>query len=139
MFFYGPDDDNSEGRPRSTYLITALAGIVVMLLLGLLLFARSAGSAGMLIVMIVIGLVVLAVVATLGSLLYQMRGGDTLTKAKRKNVDMFALIDRLVDDLDADEAAYLRQRLDAIERRETAESLEALLDDHDDQESRRRS
>ena len=136
MFFDGPDDDNSEGRPRSTYLITALAGIVVMLLLGLLLFARSAGSAG---ILLVIGVVTLAVVATIGSLLYQRGEGDTRSKAKRKNVDMFSLIDRLVDDLDADEAAYLRQRLDAIERRETAESLGALLDNRDDQEARRRS
>lgn len=56
------------------------------------------------------------------------------TKAKRglDGADMYTLIDRMVDDLDDDEAEYLRRRLDdrerGLQRQETEQSLADLLD-----------
>ncbi|MCB9454038.1 MAG: hypothetical protein H6672_21605 [Anaerolineaceae bacterium] len=58
-------------------------------------------------------------------------------KAKRglDGLDMYALIDRMVDEIDDDEAVYLRRRLEAhqrrLEREATKESLVELLDERD--------
>ena len=59
-------------------------------------------------------------------------------KAKRglDGADMYSLIDRMVDDLDDDEATYLRRRLDdrerGLKRDETKNALDDLLDERDD-------
>jgi hypothetical protein len=57
-------------------------------------------------------------------------------KAKRglEGLDMYSLIDRLVDDLDGDELAYLKQRLDEREsggREDLEVSVKTLLEQRD--------
>ena len=58
------------------------------------------------------------------------RTGDGI---KRKNVDMYTLIDRLVDDLTPEERAYLLQRLmpahSVEDDEDVATTLEALLEE----------
>lgn len=63
---------------------------------------------------------------------YQYRHETTKAERGLDGKDMYTLIDRMVDDLDDDEAAYLRRRLDdrerGLQRQETEESLADLLD-----------
>ncbi|MCB9456341.1 MAG: hypothetical protein H6671_10185 [Anaerolineaceae bacterium] len=63
---------------------------------------------------------------------YQYRHDATKAKHGLDGADMYTLIDRMVDDLDDDEAAYLRRRLDdrerGLQRQETEQSLADLLD-----------
>lgn len=70
-------------------------------------------------------------VALIVNALFITRAKDATEKKKREleNVDMYSMIDRLVDDLDEDELDYLRRRLETRSNDpQLARSLETLLD-----------
>lgn len=113
MFFVPQSDNDSSTNTNRAALALGLgmavfAGLLVMLL-------ARAGSAGVFVVataIIMIG-VALSLYIVVNR---QTRTADEQYKRKRGAAgDMYTLIDRLVDDLDDEERAYLLDRLDATE------------------------
>lgn len=124
---FQPPDGESPNRRQAVKMI--FVGLFLAVGVGLLLvFTRGLMSAPALF-MVIAGMVVLAVAA-----LFVLANGAA-EKDKRKRgldgLDMYTLIDRLVDDLDDDEAAYLQRRLDerqTAEKDDLAQSVESLLE-----------
>jgi hypothetical protein len=120
-----PDDE----IPSQRLIRKAMAvGALVAILFGMMLSVESpivAATIGVILAMVVCaGLVVWV---------FSQQKNTQAEKAKRglDGLDMYSLIDRLVDEIDDDEAAYLRRRLeerDHTPQQEVAASIEELLD-----------
>lgn len=131
--------DDSDARQRLKIIavialgVLALAGFVMM-------FAMRSGVMTTPILFIVIGIAVLfAIIVPLIAFSNEnQRKRDAAAKVKRglDGTDMYTLIDRMVDDLDDDEATYLRRRLDdrerELERDSTKSALADLLNERED-------
>lgn len=114
---------------RSMFIMLGL-GITAFLGLAVFFILRTGAFAMPMIPMIFAVIILLGIVAA-GVAIRQQASGD---KAKRKHeMDMYAVIDRLIEDLNEDEADYLWRKLNAADRQETAESLTALLDEREQQ------
>jgi hypothetical protein len=129
--------NNSDGQPpkgnRSLKLM--LAGMSLIAFLAIITMLAPALMESMFAVPIMIITVLLAI-ALFVNILSSAETQKTVTVEKRKRaldgLDMYSMIDRLVDDLDPDELAHLRRRLEAREQGhdpELKQSLEALLDE----------
>lgn len=119
------ESDTGRNDSRRRNLKVGLPGLMAMLLLGIILMSSgnvTAAIAGG--TTFVIAIIALAVLVVTGG----QRENDT---AKRKRgldgLDMYSLIDRIVDDLDEDELAYLRRRLEHKDN-ELPQQLNDLLD-----------
>lgn len=125
-----PDDSDRTPRSRRAGLkIAALGGIVALGLMLLLMMRSSGGSVPW--VLIGVGVVVLFVIPII--LLLSRGDADQQAKSKRglEGLDLYSVIDRLVDDIDDDEAAYLQRKLDerkAKNRDDLTVSLDELLE-----------
>lgn len=139
-----PDDPLNTPRRRRTDDVQVglgsrrwlVAGVMVALTLALVV--AMLGRAPMLIVTLMLLGVPTVMIVLLALLLRGMgvfRAEDVKEKRRLHGADMYTLIDRLVDDLDEDEAAYLRRRLDEREAGLRID-LQSLLDQR---ESDRRS
>lgn len=108
----------SDQKPNSrAVLLGALVGIVAML--GFALFIFNPALMTRTIIPIVFGVLVVVL-----PILYVFARGQN-EKRKRSGQDMYSVIDRMVEDLDEDEIAYLRRRLEDRERQRDS----ALADD----------
>ncbi len=128
-------DETSNQPPRPLGFKLLMIGIAMLFAAVMALVFARGGSGGS-IMMIILGLAIAMIGAGVVSLL-AMR--TTPQKAKRglAGLDMYSVIDRLVDDLDNDEAAYLRRRLD--EREEKAkDDLTLTVDELLDQRAQER-
>lgn len=121
---------NFKNADRTTRLLAAGLGfgaLVMGLLLALL--GRTGNPALLFIILSVI--VALALGLFFVAVTKRNQQGEKAKhggKAKREYTDIYELIDRLVTDIDGEEAAYLLRKLDAIDRAEVSESLETVLD-----------
>ncbi|NWG18468.1 MAG: hypothetical protein HXY41_17735 [Chloroflexi bacterium] len=108
-----PPESDQNPRMRTRAKLGVVIGLAVAMLMGLLLFRGSAAAP---FPWVVFTLVIVMGIAGLMAVFAVQRGALESQKRKRQGVDMYTLIDRLVDDLDDDEAAHLRRRLDDRER-----------------------
>jgi cadmium resistance protein CadD (predicted permease) len=108
----------SDQKPNSrAVLLGALVGITLMI--GFALFTFNPALMTRTIIPIVFGVLVVVL-----PILYVFARGQN-EKRKRSGQDMYSVIDRMVEDLDEDEIAYLRRRLEDRERQRDS----ALADD----------
>lgn len=127
--FSSPD---SESRLANRKRVTlAVAAVFLALVVGVLVATSDAAQFQRTILPILVSGFFMAL--TLGSLIFIAikQPGGAQEKPKRDGLDMYMLIDRLVDDLDDDEADYLRRRLDERERdvkRDLADEALNVLD-----------
>ena len=125
IFVPAPDSEESQNDLRWRKLIGLGLGAAVSLSVGLgLLLSRTGAIVGMPIWGIAALIMVLAVVG-----LFVVSCERDVQKRKRglDGLDMYSLIDRMVDDLDNDERAYLQQRLAQTENT-LPEQMVDLLD-----------
>lgn len=126
-----PDDSSLSPRKRAKIVVVAA---VLAVVIGGVLSSIGQEQFQRTILPILFGMLVSAL--TIGVVMYAA-SNQSREKAKRKRegMDMYTLIDRMVDDLDDDEAAYLQRRLDAREssvRDDLAESAEDLFNRRDE-------
>lgn len=134
LLFSPPPSDEQKPVTISTAAAIAISLVISLVLAGgFVLFARTSS-------MLVAPLVVTIVLALVFALIRQTRqqalaesaaAADEKPKRFAPGQDMYTLIDRMVDDLDADELAYLRRRLDEQEQASEdnlAQSMAELLE-----------
>jgi hypothetical protein len=121
-----PPESDQNPRMRTRAKLSLIIGLTVAVLIPLLF--RSGASA--LFPWVIFTLVIMGIAGLMAVFVIQRSAQET-EKRKREGVDMYSLIDRLVDDLDEDEAAYLRRRLDDRERG-LEETLKETLDRRED-------
>ncbi len=125
------DDSDPSSSPRLRALKLLAMGVACMFAIGIVMMVSPvAGNVR------VIGLITAVPVLMIAvSVVWLLRSRLSPTTAKGKRgldgLDMYTMIDRMVDDLDDDEAAYLQRRLDQREgkaKHDLTASLEELLD-----------
>lgn len=123
------DDAHSNQAPQSIALKVLFIALATIFAAGTaMMFMPDAGDT--LPMKIVLAL---AVIAIGGSVLALVAARASKPKTKRglEGLDMYTVIDRLVDDLDDDEASYLQRRLDEREikhKNDLTLSLDDLLE-----------
>ena len=117
---------------KKTLLIMLVLGFTVFLGAGAFYFFRTGAFATPLMPAI-FGVIVLLGIIVIGTAIWKQSSREK-TKPKH-DMDMYAVIDRLVEDLNEDEANYLWRKINAMDRQETAESLTTLLDERKQQKS----
>lgn len=138
MLLFSPPTMNNDEQPQpnSRAALVILMGVLVSTLLGFGLISY-AGSSSSIVMMLIIGTVVLGITVMVGfaaQARYRAQAAaatDEKPKRFAPGQDMYSLIDRMLDDLDADEMAYLRRRLDEQEQAaedDLALSMADLLD-----------
>jgi hypothetical protein len=135
VFPVSPSNSSQSFENRRRLLSVVGFGVSVSLLVTLILFVfmRSpvSGVPLLFFAAMLVGALVLAPVVVLS--------GRKPVEKRKRNLDAYALIDRLVEELDDDEIAYLRRRLDARESAlpdDVAVSIEDLLDTRADTHKR---
>jgi hypothetical protein len=126
MYSTSPSDSARTSDIRRRFVAVVALGISAALLIGLILFMFGGGvSLGFVII-----LIATIVAATLLAPIVVLSQRKAPEKRKR-SADAYSLIDRLVEELDDDELAYLRSRLEAREHRlsdDVTSSMEELLE-----------
>ncbi|GIL13857.1 MAG: hypothetical protein BroJett038_25770 [Chloroflexota bacterium] len=107
-----PPESDQNPRMRRRAKLSLVIGLTVAVLIPLLFRSGAASPFSW----VVFTLVIIMGIAGLLAVFAVQRSTLESEKHKREGVDMYTLIDRLVDELDEDEAAYLRRRLDDRER-----------------------
>ena len=136
LLFSPPPTDNEPAPPNSRAALVILMGVLIagMLGFGLIAFARTTSS---ILVPLMLGTLVLIISVMVGfasQARYRAQAAaSTDEKPKRfaPGQDMYTMIDRMVDDLDEDERAYLRRRLEEQDQQvddDLALSMGELLD-----------
>ena len=131
MRFLRNSDSGGQSLGDSRTFKVMMAGLIPLLLIVLLTAFVPTLTQGILAVPTSMILLLLTI-ALMVNALSITRSKDVSEKRKREleNVDMYSMIDRLVDDLDEDEIEYLRRRLEGRgDNRQLAKSLETLLDE----------
>ena len=132
QLFSPPPPDEQKPVTISTPAAIAISLVISLVLAGgFVAFARTSS-------MLVAPLVVTIVLALVFALIRQTRqqalaesAADEKPKRFAPGQDMYTMIDRMVDDLDEDERAYLRRRLDEQEQAsedDLVQSMAELLD-----------
>lgn len=129
LFGFPPmrDADGNLPPPKTTFKAASLGALVSVFVVILIFMIIPRMSAGMMMGMGVI--IVILLLTFIPAIILNLRG-DTAEKPKREGQDIFALIDRMVDDLDEDELDYLRRRLTertSEEKQAATETMDALL------------
>ena len=107
-----------------------LAGVTILCLIGIIQAVAPALLSGLLGVPVMVIMVFLSI-ALFVSIMSSPRARTAAEKQKREGLDMYSMIDRLVEDLDEDELDHLRRRLEERAQgrdSKVTESLETLLD-----------
>lgn len=94
---------------KTTKLI--IAGLLLAMLAGMIPLLAPRLMIGALAIPTILMLVVVTVILIV-TIISTAKETDDEINEKRKREDIYAAIDRMVDDLDADERAYLQERLD---------------------------
>lgn len=129
-----PNNANQQGT-----IIAVALGMVMLIGFGVAFFFMR----GMSVMMLMSGgifflILILAVVFVMTNQAKVTKSGDEVpdwlggmqSKAKRADeVDMYSLIDDLIDDLTEDEARYLMRKLDDHQRQKLTTNIEDLLQD----------
>lgn len=112
FMFAPPDSDDPAYALRNRKLVIVGLLTAIAFAFGLLLVVRAGSGAFMAIfpIILIVMIALVMVLVTAGR-----QAGIAKEKRRPQGADMYTLIDRMVDDLDDDEAAYLRRRLDARE------------------------
>lgn len=131
---FTPPEANDTGYAARRWV---KVGVLIAMVLGfsVVVFGRAP------IMMAAVMLPLIAIVA-LAVMMLNMRAvqaGPAKEKRRPQGADMYTLIDRMVDDLDEDEAAYLRRRLDQREAGLQTDLPTDMQDLLDRRESDRRS
>ncbi len=140
---FTPPSSGDESDARQRLKIVAVIALGVLALAGfVMMFAVRSGTMTTPILFIVIGIAVLFVILVplIAFSNENQRKRDTAARSKAKrgldSADMYSLIDRMVDEMDDDEATYLRRCLDdrerGLKRDETKNALDDLLDERGD-------
>ena len=103
-------------NPRWTALKAFFAALAVMLAGGVLL-VFSADSGDTPVAVFIFALAVIGIAVSVAALVVT-RLAPAKSKRGLAGLDMYTMIDRLVDDLDDDEAAYVQRRLDEREAKQ---------------------
>jgi hypothetical protein len=129
IFVPSSDSEDSQHDLRWRKLIGLGLGTAVALSVGVgLLLARTGAIVGMPVWGIATLIMVLALV---GLFVISRESGVQKRKRGLDGLDMYTLIDRMVDDLDKDEMAYLQQRL-AQKEHNLPEQMADLLDQREE-------
>lgn len=118
-----------------------LTGLMIIVFIGLIQTFVPSLLSGLVAAPTLI-VIVLVAIALIVSILFGTPIKDPTEKRKRRldGLDMYSMIDRLVDDLDEDELDYLRRRLAEHEQgkdQELSHSLETLLDERSEERQTR--
>lgn len=137
MLLFSPPTMNNDEQPQpnTRAALVILMGVMIATMLGFGLISY-AGSSSSILMMLIIGTVVLGITVMVGfaaQARYRAQAAATDEKPKRfaPGQDMYTLIDRMLDDLDADEMAYLRRRLEEQDQQvddDLMQSMGELLD-----------
>ena len=121
-------DDDPQAQKRA--LVATMVGLVIMMLLGMSLLAIKFVGNPFPIIAVGVGAILVLLMVVMLTALFFSQGSSQGGKRKRglDGLDMYSLIDRLVDDLDEDEMAYLQRRLDARES-SSPDELPEVIDD----------
>lgn len=119
----------TENRP----LKLMLTGLMIIVFIGLIQTFVPSLLSGLVAIPTLLVIVIVAI-ALIVSILFGAQTQAPPEKPKRRleELDMYSMIDRLLDELDGDELVYLRRRLEEHEQgkdRELSHSLEMLLDE----------
>ncbi len=110
-------------------LVVGLGTLTAIGLMFMLVAPASASSTPWLLITV---MVILLLMVPLVLLISRSTRDEAQSKAKGKRglegLDMYSVIDRMVDDLDSDEAAYLQRRLDEREAKQK-DDLTVSLDE----------
>jgi len=144
IFVRPPSNSDDDPQSRKRTLVGVLLGLVIMMLLGVSLLAIRAGGTAFPIIAVAVGIILVLFVGVMVAVSVFSQASSQVAKRKRglDGLDMYSLIDRLVDDLDDDEMAYLLRRLDERDSRlpdELPEAVASLLNQRtEDRRARRR-
>lgn len=107
-------DQPPDARQKMLAWVTIAIGLVVLVGFGLFYATMRGGLTAPMVIAIAIAIITAITVPLIAIYVNRQQQAATASKAKRglDGMDMYSVMDRMVDDLDDDEAAYLRQRLD---------------------------
>jgi hypothetical protein len=132
---FSPPDDGQpwDARKRARALTGGVVGLLVALGLVLMIMLTGRSSA----TMVMPAVVAITIVVIGGALILKMLSTNAAQdKGKRglEGMDIYSLINRLVDDVDEEELAYLERKIDERKRhpdRTLTEDIGDLLDQRD--------
>ncbi|MFN8452632.1 MAG: hypothetical protein U0521_29505 [Anaerolineae bacterium] len=130
-------DDTQSGRTPQTLALKVFAASLAAIFAGALAMMLDTGIAETPVVMLFFVIAALGIAGSVLALMY-FRMSKPKTKRGLEGLDLYSVIDRLVDDLDDDEAAYLQRRLDERDAK-TKNDLTVSLDELLDQRARNRA
>lgn len=141
MRFLQTGDSVRKSLNQNRPLKLILTGFMIIIFIGLIQTFVPSLLSGLVAAPTLI-VIVLVAVALIVSILFSPQTKDYSEKRKRRleGLDMYSMIDRLVDELDGDELAYLRRRLEENEQGKDGElshSLETLLDERSEEQQLR--
>lgn len=141
--FGSPLDDSENPPSRKQATMGVIAGGVLAMVIGALLILAPRAAINPAAAM-VIGVMVIVTILSLAAVTISNWQRSKVREKRKRDVaglDMYSLIERMVDDLDEDELDYLRRRLEEREhgpKHELADSLDELLTQRaEDREARR--
>lgn len=135
---FSPPSSDDEGDHPQRELLTAGIAIMVALVIAMF-FVLSKGDISPAPFFFIFVLLPVMVANRRRRMRYQAASAPAKRKREFDGEDMYTLMDRMVDELDEDEAAYLRRRLDDRDRHQEREDTKASIADLlDDREQNRR-
>ncbi len=130
--------DNNSGN-RTMLIISLVLGLLMFAGLGVMFLFRAGDGIELprTLPMVVIAVLIVLIAVVFGIVTVWRQNQQESEKSKRlpDGMDMYSMIDRMVEDLDEDEIDYLRRRIKAARSGKTAEALETLLDEREDSRS----
>lgn len=127
--YVDPNTESGSSRLRAFKLLTM--GVAMLFAVGVAVLVSPALATESLLGLIVAVPVLLIGVSVLLLVLGRLQPNAPKSKRGVEGLDMYSMIDRMVEELDDDEAAYLQRRLDerdAKPKRDLTASLSDLLD-----------
>ena len=121
-----------EGNNRSPLIMLGL-GLALFLVVAAFfgLGAVRAGAFSTPMIPLILAVIVLLGIVAVGVAIWQQSNSE---KAKHE-MDMYEVIDRLVADINEDEANYLWHKINAADRQATATTLSGILDEREQKKS----
>jgi hypothetical protein len=126
MFPAFPSTSGRSSDIRRRFAAVVALGITVAFLIGMILFMFGGGASLGFVIILIATIVAATLLAPI--VVFSQRKAP---EKRKRNLDAYSLIDRLVEELDDDELAYLRRRLEARESAlpdDVAASMEELLE-----------
>ncbi len=133
-------DDNTSTNRTILIIVSLVLGLLMFAGLGAMFLFRAGDEISLTssrMPMILIAVLVVLIAVVFGILTVWRQNQQKSEKSKRlpDGMDMYSVVDRMVEDLDEDEVDYLRRRIKAARSGKTAEVLGTLLDEREDARS----